>query len=60
MRREEFIMANKMYINVCIFCGKAGGSKQVRSTPPTITPAPISGTCPASPDKKHKPRWTEV
>ena len=53
-------MANKMYINVCIFCGKAGGSKQVRSTPPTTTPAPISGTCPASPDKKHKPRWTEV
>ena len=44
---------------VCICCGK-GGSTTTRSESagaPSSTPPSIGGTCPSSPDKKHKPRW---
>lgn len=50
-------MAMKRFRPVCIYCGK-GGSVTVRSSRPSSSPS-MGGTCPSSPDKKHKPRWEE-
>lgn len=51
-------MATKKYIPKCIFCGKSGTARSY-SNWPTSNPPSLSGTCPSSPDKKHKPRWEE-
>ncbi len=42
----------------CIYCGMTSGGTVTNTTgkPPTYPPR-MSGNCPSSPDKKHKPRW---
>ena len=43
---------------VCILCGTSNGSATTNytGTPPSNPPR-MSGSCPNSPDKKHRPRW---
>lgn len=45
---------------VCSFCGK-GGTCTTRSDEkrPSNTPS-MSGTCPSSPNKKHRPMWQRL
>lgn len=53
-------MAVKKFEARCIYCGKVGSKTSTNSSGPSSAPAAMSGPCPSSPDKKHKPRWEEV
>lgn len=54
---------SKKWTNVCTQCGKSGGAIRTTSNgaPPTGTVPPIGGlSCPCTPDKKHRPKWTPI
>jgi len=51
----------KKWTNVCTQCGKSGGMRTTTTgAPPTGKVASISGSCPCTPDKKHRPKWTPI
>ena len=60
-RKENYSMSQSIrWTPVCIYCCMSRGGTLTTSNgrPPTCPPT-MSGICPSSPDKKHKPRWEE-
>lgn len=53
---------SKKWTNVCTQCRKSGGNIRTTSNgaPPTGTVTSIGGSCPCTPDKKHRPKWTPI
>ena len=46
------------WIPICNCCGmRGGGSTETNTTKPPMFPPSMSGSCPASFDGKHKPKW---
>ena len=60
-RKENYSMSQSIrWTPVRIYCGMSSGGTLTTSNgrPPTC-PKTMTGICPSSADKKHKPRWEE-